>query len=415
MLVYDVAVIGGGASGLIASIFAANELKNGKVAIIERNDRVGKKILSTGNGRCNFTNMDITLDRYHGKTPEFALSALNEFSLEKTLAFFGSIGILPRTEGKNKVFPNSLQAASVLDMLRHKVNSEGVHEICEFKCVDIKKEKETYKLISDTQKIIECRSVVIATGGMAAPNMGNDGIGYKLLEKFGHRKTTLSPSLVQLRCPPKSVSPMKGVKLDANVSIFAEGEFLKSAFGELLFTEYGLSGPAIFDISRYASVSLSENKKVYVAVDLMPMFNEEDLYEHLKSRNKNLTAEFFLNGMINKLLGKQMMKKAGIQKLNVPATEINNETLRKLATILKNCRFDITGTNPWNSAQATAGGICTDDFYPETMESKLIGGIYACGEILDIDGDCGGFNLQWAWSSGVVAGINAAKSVKGSK
>ncbi len=409
---FDIAIIGGGASGLIASIFAAKELNNGKIAIIERNERVGKKILSTGNGRCNFTNMNITKDRYHGNNPQFAMRVIEEFSLDKTLEFFNSIGILPRTEGKDKVFPNSLQAASVLDMLREKAKSSGVAEVCDFLCIDIKTNNGLFIVISDTNRTIKCKKVIVATGGMAAPNMGTDGKGYKLLEKFGHTKTKLSPSLVQLRCPPKSVSAMKGVKLDADIKVFSNDQFINSAYGELLFTEYGISGPAVFDISRSASVALNENKRVYVLIDLMPMFTEEELYNHLVLRNRNLTAEIFLNGMINKLIGKQMMKKAGIEKLNTSAENISDETLKKLAKILKNCRFEIIGTNPWNNSQVTAGGIQTFGFCNKTMESKLFDGIYGCGEILDVDGDCGGFNLQWAWSSGAVAGMSAAKSLK---
>ena len=412
MSVYDVAVVGGGASGLISAIFAAEELGSGKVIILERNDRVGKKILSTGNGRCNFTNMEISSERYHGTDVEFILKALNKLDLNTTLEFFEKLGILARTEGKNKVFPNSLQAASVLDMLRLKAETLGVKEECNFKCENIYQFDEAFKLVSSSGKTIRSKKVIVACGGAAAPNMGTDGSGYSLLEKFGHKKTKLSPALVQLKCPPKSVLPMKGVKLDANVSVFVESEFVKSAFGELLFTEYGISGPSVFDISREASVALDNNKRVYVSVDLMPMFTKEELLAHLKQRNKNMTADMFLNGMINKLLGKQLLKKAGVEKLNIMAYEISDDTLEKLAVILKNCRFEINGTNSWKNAQVTAGGIKTDKFNPETMESLLCSGLYACGEILDIDGDCGGFNLQWAWSSGAVAGISASKSIK---
>lgn len=409
MSTYDIVVIGGGASGMIAAIAAAQTDASLKVAIVERNSRVGKKILTTGNGRCNLTNTDIDISRYHGENPDFARAALSEVGYDATMAMFSSFGLYPKTED-GKVYPHSLQASSVLDMLRMELKRRSVDVICDFFCTDVTKGKNTF-CVSDGSTNIYAKRVIVCVGGCASPKCGTDGSSYRILQKFGHRLTALYPSLVQLKSDNASLKAMKGVKSDALVSIFVDNRFIKSDYGEFLFTDYGISGPPVFQLSGIASKAVANGKKVTVKADLMTNIGENELYFLLLARNKDVPVEDFLVGMINKLCARQLLKSVGVEKFNTDASVLTDKMLKNLAHGIKNFTLNITGTNGWNMAQVTAGGISTEEFNPSTMQSKLVSGLYAAGELLDIDGDCGGFNLQWAWSSGTVAGENCAKSL----
>lgn len=407
---YDILIIGGGASGMMAAIAAKRRCPSLSVAILERQSRVGKKILTTGNGRCNLTNASISIDRYHGENPRFAMGPLSAVDKDTTLDIFMSMGIIPKYEG-DKVFPNSLQASSVVDVMRQELASLGVAEICDTMCTSVKGQKDSFAILCDGGKRFNCRRVIVCAGGCAAPKLGTDGNGYNLLKNLGHKVTRLYPSLVQVKCDPSLVVPMKGVKLDAVVRAIVDGKLCGEEFGELLFTDYGLSGPCIFQLSRIASVNVGCGNKVEFAVDIMPDMTEDELYCHLCMRNKNVPVEDFLTGAVNKLIARMLLKKCGVAKFNTTAEVISDTMLKSLAKTMKNWVFPITGTNSWQQAQVTAGGVVTDDFNPATMESYKVKGLYCAGEILDIDGDCGGFNLQWAWSGGYVAGESCAESL----
>lgn len=409
MKTYDIAVIGGGASGMIAAIAAAQTDSALNIVIVERNARVGKKILTTGNGRCNLTNTCIDISRYHGENADFARAALSAVDYDATLAMFSSFGLYPKIED-GKVYPHSLQASSVLDMLRMELERRRIEIICDFRCTSLVKDGEKF-CVSDGERRIYAKRVIVCAGGCAAPRCGTDGSAYALLQKFGHRLTELCPSLVQLRCSNPCLKAMKGVKCDALVSIFADGKFIKSDYGELLFTDYGLSGPPVFQLSRIASEATAHGREVTVKADLMHDIGETELYYLLLSRNRDVAVEDFLVGMLNKLCARQLIKAVGVEKFNTDARVLGDRQLKALAHSIKNMSFNVTGTNGWDMAQVTAGGISTEKFNPSTMESRLVRGLYAAGEMLDIDGDCGGFNLQWAWSSGTVAGESCAKSL----
>ena len=397
-----IAVIGGGAAGLAAAIAAA---ENGaEVVIFEANDRLGKKILATGNGRCNLTNVNADVSHYHGENPSFINGAAAKRWVNETLEFFRGIGVLTRIEDRGKVYPYCGTAAAVSEALRNRAETLGVEVRTGFEVKDIIKKKDGFMLVSYKNEREKVCEIIITTGGKAAPSSGSKGGGYALLEKFGHTVTELKPSLVQIKTNPETVRKLKGIKVAADVVL---GDMRET--GEVLFTDYGLSGPPIFYLSAY----LDGQKEI--SLDLMPEYTYDEVVKILSDKAKGCpktTLESFLSGIINKKVGQLILKQAGAAPLSRKAGELSADELHKTAKIIKKFSFDICGTMSWNNAQVTKGGVCTSEFDGSTLESRLIDGIYAAGEILDIDGDCGGYNLQWAWSSGYAAGCAAAEKLK---
>ncbi len=410
---FDILIIGGGASGIMAAISAAQSAPV-SVALLEKNNRTGKKLLATGNGRCNFTNADISLSRYHGENVKFAMSAFGKMSPEETLGFFEKLGIVPREEENGKIFPFSGQASSVLDLLRLKLETLGVKEIVDFEAEDISEKEGLFELVSFGGKKIKGRKVIVCTGGKAGPQFGTDGSGYVLLEKFGHTKTAILPAIDKLKSSSPHAKALKGIKTTGNATLFVSGKKTRVEQGEILFTDYGLSGPPILQLSGQAAEAIYEGNSVEVTLDILPEFSEEELAYLLKERrdtNGHYPLEQFMAGLVNKQIGKELIKAAECGKLSMPVSALSDKHLKKLSTLLKDWRFEITGSMGFKDAQTTAGGIKTSEFVPQTMESRLKKGLYAAGEILDIYGDCGGFNLQWAWSSGYLAGLSATKEL----
>lgn len=402
----EIAVIGGGASGIFAAISAA---RNGAcVTIYERCDRIGRKILATGNGRCNYTNVNAGLENYHGKNPEFINDIINSFWVMETNSFFKELGMLTKIEENGKAFPYSLQASAVLDVLRYEIDKLSVNVVTEFEVERIIKENGKFLLKSYNGLNAFADKVILSTGGKASPSLGSNGSGYQLAQSFGHKLSKLYPSLVQIKTETELIRSLKGIKLDANV-LLQVGNKRSIYFGEVLFTDYGLSGPAIFNVSRLCA----EDEDASITLDILPEIDNEELYEILKSRRTEYrNLETFFVGMINKKVGMVIMKYANVLPFSRTSDTISNEEIKRLCNALKNFRLKVTGTMSWNNAQVTAGGILTEDVNSSTMESKLCEGLYLTGEILDIDGDCGGYNLQWAWSSGYIAGLNASKEKK---
>lgn len=383
----DVAIVGGGASGIMAAIFAARS--GASVVILEKNLRIGKKILSTGNGRCNFTNMNITEKDYNS---EFVKPAIERFSSNDVVDFFGELGLLSREEAEGRVYPLSGQATAVLDVLRMELDRLGVNINAEFSVDEIKKTGNSFVILGNG-KTINAKKVIIATGGMAAPKSGSDGDGYKLLKKLGHKTGPIVPSLVQL----KTAKSVGGVRAYGKVSL-ADGRFEQ---GEIQFNNYGISGIPVFCLAKY----VKPGDRVYL--DLLPDYTLGEVIEILRKRPAQ-TMETYLIGILNKALGQFLLKECGISPLSRKSDTLHFEELEKIARMIKSWRFDVTGTMPWENAQVTAGGIKLDEVNKETMESRIVKGLYITGELLDIDGPCGGYNLQWAWSSGALAGGEAA-------
>lgn len=401
-------VIGGGAAGMVAAISAK---RNGaEVTILERNPRLGKKILATGNGRCNYTNRFLDVKNYHGKNPKFVYSPLSQFNVDETLSFFETLGIAPAVEEGGKVFPLSFQASSVLDVLRYELEELGVEILYDAFVKDIEKKKEKFSVKLKDGKKIKGDKVIISTGGNAMPSSGSDGNGYNLAKGLGHSVVEVFPGLVQLKLEEDFLKSIAGVKVIGTVTLMHKNKLLREDRGDILFTNYGISGPPILQLSRKSLELLNSEKSPILKVSIIDSMDKEELRERLNMRFSNMpkkTVEIGLIGLINKKLIPVILKEIKVDRLKNVAN-LSNEDIEKLASILTDWRFEIKGSKSWTDAQVTAGGIDTKEIDSSTMESKLIKGLYFAGEIIDIDGDCGGFNLQWAWSSGYIAGQNAS-------
>ena len=402
----EIAVIGGGASGLMAAITAK---KSGKeVIILERKDRILKKVLITGNGRCNITNVNANISNYFGKNISSVENILNRFTPQDTMDFFNELGIVCNEENRGKVYPLSGQASSVVDALRFEAEKLGIKIETEFYVRKIEKDGFKFRIYSEDRKKIEAGRVIIAAGGQSYPELGSNGSGFELAKELGHSVTKLSPSIVQLKTEKNQVKGLQGIKTDVAVTAYGDNKKICTYDGELLFTDYGISGNVVFNISFVMPLY----KDVEFEIDFMEKFDYNELYEMLKERKRilsHLTMENYFNGMINKKLGQFLSKVSGIEKLSKPVKDLNDSDIRKLCTVLKKYRVKILETTGFKNAQVTAGGVSLDEVNIETLESKIVKGLYFSGEVLDVYGECGGFNLQWAWASGHIAGENAAK------
>lgn len=402
----EIAVIGGGASGLMAAITAK---KSGKeVVILERKDRILKKVLITGNGRCNITNVNADISNYFGKNISSVENILNRFTPQDTMDFFYGLGIVCNEENRGKVYPLSGQASSVVDALRFEAEKLGIKIETEFYVRKIEKDGFKFKIYSEDRKKIEAGRVILAAGGQSYPELGSNGSGFELAKELGHSVTKLSPSIVQLKTEKNQVKGLQGIKTDVVVTAYGDNKKICTYDGELLFTDYGISGNVVFNISFVMPLY----KNVEFEIDFMEKFDYNELYEMLKERKKimsHLTMENYFNGMINKKLGQFLSKVSGIEKLSKPVKDLSDSDIRKLCTVLKKYRVKILETTGFKNAQVTAGGVSLDEVNTETLESKIVKGLYFSGEVLDVYGECGGFNLQWAWASGYITGENAAK------
>ena len=406
----DVVIIGGGASGLVAAIVAAR--RGSKVVILERLNRVGKKILVTGNGRCNMTNTVLDKGYYHSSSKVDFECVLKRFGYEETKAFFYELGIMPLIEGK-KVYPLSEQATSIVDVLRMELERLGVSIIPDTKVVQMKEKKGGWLLTAEDGRCFEAGKVIVATGGMTSTSLGCDGLGYELLKKVGHTLKKPFPILVHLISPTPYCKMMKGTKVKANASIFVENKKKRMEYGEVLFTEDGLSGPAIFQISRVASLAALEKKKVQVKLDLFPTLTEDELVSLLYERiaaHPERTIENLLIGVVHKRVIMPLLKAARISSIHRTIENLEYEEVMNLVYAIKGLTFEIEGTRGYKFAQVTAGGISADEIDFKTMASLKANNLYITGEVMDVDGDCGGFNLQWAWATGYIAGESVSRN-----
>lgn len=396
-------VIGGGAAGITSAIAAAETSKNNKVTILERKDRVGKKILSTGNGKCNLSNINISKGNYYGNDIDFVENILNKYTYKDIIKFFESIGVMCRVE-EGRIYPYSNNASSVLTCLRNKLKALNVEEITNFDVQTIKYHKGSYKVVSSNGEFITASKIIITTGGCASEHLGSNGSGFEILKKLGHNCTKLTPALVQLKTD-QDLKSVKGVKFEGLARVIHDDKVLAEEYGEILFTNYGLSGICIMELSKFTRDYNSLN----IELDFFPKYTKSEIKNILLSRIKKLNdiemSDFFV-GMLNKNLGQVVLKKSGIKNMSLKASSLTNKQIKVIINNLKNFRLKIISTNGFNNAQVTAGGILTKEFYRNTLESKLNKNIYAAGEVLDVFGDCGGYNLHFAWATGLMAGYN---------
>lgn len=396
----DVIIIGGGASGMMAALAAA---ENGcRVTLLERKSRVGRKLLATGNGRCNLTNHNVSPARYHGGDG-FCAYALDTFDVGATLQFFASLGLLTVAEDSGRVYPMSNMAGSVLDVLRYALERPGIEVVTGQAVSSVKKTSDGFTVRTETDTF-SAEKLILAAGGCAGSKVGGVMDGYQLAKSLGHHRTQLYPSLVQLKTDPTYPRALKGIKAECGIAIRRGNASVAENRGEVLFTEYGVSGPAIFDISRSVATG---GEGLTVTLDLLPDWEQQEVLDWLRQRRDNAgsrEAGTLLTGALHSRLGQMICKAAGFT--NQSAANLSDGDLRRIAARTKDFALPITGVCGFDQAQVTAGGLRCDEFDPRTMESRLVPGFYACGEVLDIDGDCGGYNLQWAWSSGRAAGLS---------
>ena len=395
----DVIIIGGGASGMMAALTAA---ENGRsVLLLERQSRVGRKLLATGNGRCNLTNYNTSPARYHGEDG-FCAYALRAFDVGSTLQYFASLGLLTVNEDSGRVYPMSNMAGSVLDVLRYGLEHPRIEVRTGQVVTAVKRTAEGFTVRTETDAFTAGK-LILAAGGCAGSKVGGVMDGYRLAKALGHHRTALYPSLVQLKTDPTYPRALKGVKAECGITVLRGSGTVAENRGEVLFTEYGVSGPAIFDISRAVATG---GEGLVCALDFFPDWDLREVLDWLRMRRQAMQAHeasTLLVGSCHTRLGQMLCKAAGFT--SQPAADLTDSDLERIARQAKHFALPITGTCGFDQAQVTAGGLCTDEFDPETMGSRLVPGLYACGEVLDVDGDCGGFNLQWAWSSGHLAGL----------
>lgn len=406
MFMNTIAIIGGGASGMAAAL-AARETLDNRVILLERQNRVGRKLLATGNGRCNLSNTNAGSENYHGSDSDFIGPAMARFPVEETLAWFRELGLVTRREESGRVYPLSDTAGSVVDVLRLAMAARGVETMCGFAAGEVKHLDGRFIISSALGEEIDCDRLIIACGGMAGGRLGGTKSGYELLGGFGHGRTALRPSLVQIKTDNTWTRSMKGVRTQAGLTLERDGFVLAETAGEVQFTDYGVTGPAIFELSRTIAFA---GDRTSLFLRLLPEMDKVDIIDYMSNKCSlfpDYKSENLLSGCLHNSIARTVLRRAEIP-LEARLWALSPTALEQIADRLMRFELPVTGTLGFDDAQVTAGGVETADFDPETMESRLVPGLYACGEVLDIDGDCGGFNLQWAWSSGRLAGLAAA-------
>ncbi|MDO4266610.1 MAG: NAD(P)/FAD-dependent oxidoreductase [Eubacteriales bacterium] len=445
-----VIVIGAGAAGLTAAIRAAES--GAEVTVVEHTEHIGKKLLMTGNGRCNYTNTDGALSHYHSLSDmdgRFRASVLSAFTPEDTIAFFRMLGIVPKIktyeyDGGGYVYPASGEARSVLYALKRYADSLNVRfELnCRASSVMYFRDKNgrPYYQLSTNRGMLLAEALVLAGGACAMPKTGSDGTAVLFPGAFGHTTYQFLPALCALRCIGSFFRDLKGVRCDCRLRLeiappspgteerlkqellesgadhfgILSDDLLETAYesyGEVQFTDYGLSGIPVFQLSRYVSLAVRLGRERYIVLDAMPEFEREALFEELAGRRERFaerTAEHLLNGLLPEKLARMYLKRSGI-RFETGIYLLEDTQLYKLADMMKGLRIGVLDTNGFDNCQCCAGGVDTREIDPETMESREFSELYFAGELVDVDGDCGGYNLQWAWSSGTVAGRAAAR------
>lgn len=397
----SIAIIGAGASGLLASIILRK--RNFDVTVFEKNSKAGKKLLATGNGKCNITNKNLNLDHFFSSNPNFIKYPIETFGFYEFVKFCEEIGLNLTTNENGKTYPASLQASSVVDVLYHEALFYGVKFYFNSMVSDIAFKEKAH--IINEGKTYKFDKVILATGSRAMEKLGGCDSGYNFAKKFTHTIITPLPSLVQLTSNDKEIYHLNGVKTEANVTLHINNKPQKTLLADILFTNYGVSGNAILDLSREANMALSHGMKVDITVDIFPNHDKNKLLSILEKKKKNLikrNKEFLLLSLINHKLINFIFAKAKIASNKHTIDDLDKKDLLNIVYSLKSIKIPIDGSKGFESAEVVAGGICVDEVDTKTMQSKKQKGLYFCGEVLDVDGACGGYNLHWAWASAFV-------------
>ncbi len=395
-----VAVIGGGASGIIAALTAAGEPSR-KVILLERQQRIGRKLLSTGNGRCNLSNRNAVPDAFFGAPDSFSASALSFFPPAETLRFFSELGLLTVTEPDGRIYPLSDSSNSVLDVLRFALDQAGVEQFCSCPVQEIRHGKSGFELHTEND-VFRADAVILACGGAAGSKVGGVTDGYRLARSLGHRRTALYPSLTRILTDSDYPRSLKGIRVQAKLQLTRSGQLIAGSSGEVQFTENGVSGPAGFDLSRAVSFA---GDCLMLHLQMLPMEHEElmNLLMRRRLTFPNLDASELFTGMLHNRLGRVLVRVSGISA-SEKLSSLPDSALKTAAVNCLDFCLPVRGVEGFETAQVTAGGLDCRYFDPKTLQSRLVPGLFVCGELLDVDGPCGGYNLQWAWASGRLAG-----------
>lgn len=409
-LQYDVAVIGAGPAGIMAAIFAARG--GARVVLLEKNDQTGRKILATGNGRCNLTNKNIELSRYHGQDVGFTRPIFSSFDQVGTMKFFEDLGVVLKEEDRGRIFPRTNQATTVTEALSHELQELGVEIKLGFTVKSIQHNSD-WTITNDAGAQIFARNLILTTGGKAAHQFGSSGDGLFWAKNLGHTIVPIHAALAPIEVSEPWVSELMGIKLTAKVQLLANDELITRREGDIIFTHFGISGPAVMGLAREVDPIIEAKQVVQISIDLLPDITSEKLdsmiVDQIAANSKKLVSSI-IAGFVPKNLVPRILSFSGIM-IDTKAAEISKASRRNIIGTLKDFRLTVTKVRPLKEAQVTAGGVSTAEV-DATLQSKIVPTLYFAGEILDIDGDSGGFNLQWAWSSGAVAGQGAAKEVK---
>lgn len=406
----SVLVVGGGAAGMMAALAAG--ARGAHVIVLERMDKLGKKILVTGNGRCNITNTRQELFRYHGAPSEFTARVLQSFPVAKTMDLFRTLGLACVEEDEGRVYPSCGQASAVLNVLRFEMERRNVRVYCGAEVQRLSLDGHAFKAETKDGRMFKADRVIVAAGGKASPQCGSNGSGFDLIKALGHRVTPTFPVLVQLNLNSPFLKEVGGVRFNGAAAVVSQGRVLRKETGEIQLTDYGASGIPILDLSRVAGECFLDKREAFLELSLLPDRSPQDLLEELQNRlatRSDETLERALVGLVHSDILPALILAAGYKNKHVPCHLSSDENARNLADLLTCWKLPITGTQPWSRAHVTAGGADASEIEPATLESKLIPGLFLAGEVIDVDGDCGGYNLQWAWSSGFVAGVAASR------
>lgn len=408
-----VAVIGAGAAGIIAAIEASKQ--GAEVTLYEGNDRIGKKILATGNGKCNLSNTDMGVDCFHTMDRKKLEDCLKRFGVNDTIAYFERLGLMIKNKN-GYLYPASEQAAVLLDVLRIAVAGKNItvkiqEKVKQIRVLKNKRGANVFSVISD-HETASFDKVILTCGSKAAPKTGSDGSGYYLAKSMGHSIVPIVPSLVQLKCSDAFCKSLAGIRSEARVHIFENGKYLCEESGEVQLTDYGISGIPVFQLSAQVNRRLMDKKhgEIRAVIDFVPGISDREWLDLQKLRMKNrkgLSVEEFFTGMLNKKLMMLFIKLAGLN----PAAKADTVSEKQLSKVFEYCKglcFHIVGNNGFDNAQVCAGGVDLREL-TQDLESKIVSGLFFAGELLDVDGRCGGYNLQWAWTSGWIAGRGVCK------